>query len=240
MLSAADKIDTLTISFSLGHRPTGSRDPFGLRRAAIGLTRLATDGGLAIPRALLEGDVGDFVEERFEALLEVPVEFVRAARRSGVPDLGQVAQLAEALAGLDDPSLDRLHTAYTRADRLGGREEGAAAELRPDLLVEEAEVELAHAVAAVGPEIHAALQRGDPTAALAAAAELGAPVDRFFEDVLVMAEDSSVRANRLRLLLDVRDALRLVGDFGEIPARSLVPQRTGEGARGNREVPPAD
>jgi glycyl-tRNA synthetase beta chain len=217
VLSAADKIDTLAISFSLGHRPTGSRDPFGLRRAAIGLCRLATEGAIAIPRALLEGEVGEFVEERFEGLLDLPVEFVRAARRSAVTELGQVAQLAEALARLDEESLDRLHTAYSRAERLAGREEGAAPELNPALLGEQAELDLARAVGQVGPEIQAALQRGDPKGALAAAAELGAPVDRFFEDVLVMAEDSSVRANRLRLLLDVRDALRLVGDFAQIP-----------------------
>ena len=217
VLSAADKIDTLTISFSLGHRPTGSRDPFGLRRAAIGLCRLATDGAIVIPRALLEGEVADFVEERFEGLLDVPVEFVRAARRSGVGELGQVAQLAEALARLDDASLDRLHTAYSRADRLAGRSEEAAQELSPDLLAEQTELDLAQAVGKVGPEIQAALQRGDPAGALAAAAELGEPVDRFFDDVLVMAEDRSVRANRLRLLLDVRDALGLVGDFSQIP-----------------------
>jgi glycyl-tRNA synthetase beta chain len=61
------------------------------------------------------------------------------------------------------------------------------------------------------------LQTGDVQAALAAAEGLSAPVDRFFEEVLVMAEDSAVRANRLRLLLDVRDALGQVGDFGQIP-----------------------
>src|SRR6266540_2937082 len=79
-LSAADKIDTLNVSFGLGHRPTGSRDPYGLRRAAIGLCRLATEGNLAIPRALLEDDVLEFAEERFEGLLDAPVEYVRAAR----------------------------------------------------------------------------------------------------------------------------------------------------------------
>jgi glycyl-tRNA synthetase beta chain len=217
VLSAADKIDTLTISFSLGHRPTGSRDPFGLRRAAIGLCRLATEGATVIPRALLEEDVRDFVEERFEVMLDVPVEFVRAARRSGVAELGQVAQLAEALARLDDASLDRLHTAYSRAARLAGRSEEAAPELNADLLAEQTELDLARAVGKVGPEIQAALQRGDPAGALAAAAALGEPVDRFFDDVLVMADDSSVRANRLRLLLDVRDALGQVGDFAQIP-----------------------
>ena len=83
--------------------------------------------------------------------------------------------------------------------------------------MEPAEVDLAGEVDRVGPEIQAALQRGDTEGALAASAELGAPVDRFFEEVLVMAEDSAVRANRLRLLLDVRDALGLVGDFAQIP-----------------------
>jgi glycyl-tRNA synthetase beta chain len=217
VLSAADKIDTLVVSFSLGHRPTGSRDPFGLRRAAIGLCRLAAEGALAIPRALLEGEVADFVEERFEGLLDVPVEFVRAARSSAVTELGHVAQLAQALAQLDDAALDRLHTAYSRADRLAGRSEEAAAQLNPDLLGEQAEVDLAREVGRLGPEIHGALQAGDIQGALRAAAELGEPVDRFFEDVLVMAEDSEVRANRLRLLLDVRDAVGLVGDFRQIP-----------------------
>src|SRR5262249_17966385 len=162
---------------------------------------------LAIPRTLLEGEVGDFVEERYEGLLAVPVEYVRAARRSGVTELGQVARLAESLAALDDPVLDRLHTAYSRAYRLAGRSPQAAAELNPDLLAEPAEVELAREVGRLGPEIQASLQAGRVEAALATAAELAAPVDRFFEDVLVMTEDSAVRANRLRLLLDVRDAL---------------------------------
>ena len=217
LLSAADKVDTLTVSFSLGHRPTGSRDPFGLRRAAIGLCRLATEGSIVIPRALLEGEVGEFVEERYESLLDLPVEYVRAARRSGVTELGQVARLAEALAALDDAALDRLHTAYSRADRLAGRSAEAAEQLNPDLLVDPAEVELAREVARAGPEIQASLQNGDVPAAVAAAAGLADPVDRFFEDVLVMAEDSAVRANRLRLLLEVRDALGQLGDFSQIP-----------------------
>ena len=134
--------------------------------------------------------MGDFVEERFEGLLDVPVEFVRAARRSAVTELGQVAQLAQALAQLDDPALDRLHTAYSRADRLAGRSEEAAAQLNQDLLGEQTEIDLAREVGRLGPEIQAALQAGDIQGALRAAAELGEPVDRFFDEVLVMAEDS--------------------------------------------------
>ena len=217
VLSAADKIDTLNVSFGLGHKPTGSRDPYGLRRAAIGLDRLATEGKLAIPRLLLTGEVGEFVEERFEGLLDAPVEYVRAARRASVRDLGGVARLAQALAALPDERFGQIHTAYTRAARLAEKEEGAAAELDPALLVESAEIEVVKALERVDSEIAAALDVGDFGAAVEAAAELGPLLDTFFEDVLVMAEDSAVRANRLRLLLNVRDTLGRLGELSQIP-----------------------
>jgi glycyl-tRNA synthetase beta chain len=217
VLAAADKIDTLRVSFSLGHKPTGSRDPFGLRRAAIGLGRLATEGGLVIPRELLSDEVGEFVEERFEGMLgDVPVEFVRAARAAAVDDLGSVAHLAQALAALPDEQLEPIHTAYIRASRLGEKEE-AAAKLDPRLLTEPAEQEVVGALGEVEPAIAAALEAGDFEAAVAAGARLGPVLHRFFEEVLVMAEDSQVRENRLRLLLDVRDTLRALGDLAQIP-----------------------
>jgi glycyl-tRNA synthetase beta chain len=216
VLAAADKIDTLTVSFELGHRPTGSRDPYGLRRAAIGLCRLATEGGLTVPRDLLTEEVAEFVEERFEAQLDVPVEFVRAARAASVRDLGSVARLAQALASLPDERLEPIHTAYIRASRLAEREE-AATKLDPQLLTEPAEQEVAKALAEVEPEIAAALETGDFEAAVEAGAKLGPVLHRFFEEVLVMAEDEAIRRNRLRLLLDVRDTLRALGDLGQIP-----------------------
>jgi glycyl-tRNA synthetase beta chain len=217
VLAAADKIDTLTVSFALGHKPTGSRDPFGLRRAAIGLCRLATEGGLVIPRELLRDEVGEFVEERFEGLLgDVPVEFVRAARAATVIDLGSVARLAQALAALPDEQLEPIHTAYIRASRLGEREK-AAARLEPKLFVEPGEKDVAEALAEVEPEIAAALETADFETAVDAGAKLGPVLHRFFEDVLVMAEDAAVRENRLRLLLDVRDTLRALGDLSQIP-----------------------
>jgi len=217
VLSAADKIDALTVSFSLGHKPTGSRDPFGLRRAAIGLGRLATEGGLTIPRELLPDEVGEFVEERLEGLLgEVPVEFVRAARAATVRDLGSVARLAQALAALPDERLEPIHTAYIRASRLGEKEK-AAAKVDPKLMTEPAERVVASALEEVEPEIDAALETADFAAAVEAGARLGPVLHRFFEDVLVMAEDPKVRENRLRLLLDVRDTLRALGDLGQIP-----------------------
>jgi glycyl-tRNA synthetase beta chain len=217
VLSAADKIDTLNVSFGLGHRPTGSRDPYGLRRAAIGLGRLATEGKLTVPRELMDPEVDEFVEERFEGLLTAPVEYVRAARRAPVRDLGGVARLAEALAALPDERFGPIHTAYTRASRLAEKEQGAAAELEPALLVEDAEAKVAAALERVDGEIAAALDAGDFDAAVEAGAELGPLLDRFFDDVLVLADDRAVRANRLRLLLNVRDTLGRLGELSQIP-----------------------
>ena len=236
VLAAAEKIDNLTVSFALGQRPTGSRDPHGLRRAAIGLCRLAVEGGLEIDVAALvqrdlgllvqqdasvtddPSDVADFVFERLEGLVDVPVEFVRAARAGGVSELGAVGELAATLAA-EAPSEDfeRAYVAFDRSNRLAGRADGAAATLDAGLATDEAEKALIDALGSASPRIEAAVAERDFPAAIAAAAELGPPVDRFFDEVLVMADDERVRANRLRLLLDVRDAVGALGDLSQIP-----------------------
>jgi glycyl-tRNA synthetase beta chain len=214
VLAAADKLDTLRVAFELGHKPSGSRDPYGLRRAAIGLVRLALEGGLTIDRELLPEELRDFVEERLESLLGVPVEYVRAARASNVPDLGGVARRAEDLyRERESPEFEGVYTAYDRAHRLAGKApEEAAPRLDRGLLVEDAEKELAEALAKVAID-----GNGDIKAALESGAELAPVMERFFDEVLVMAEDEAVRANRLRLLLDVRDTLGALGDFSQIP-----------------------
>jgi glycyl-tRNA synthetase beta chain len=212
VLAAADKIDTLGVSFGLGHRPSGSRDPYGLRRAAIGLCRLAAEGGLVIPRSLLPDEVREFVEERLEGLVDVPVEYLRAARASAAPDLGGVARLAEALyAERETPAFEGVYTAYDRAHRLAGRaEDEASPELDRSLLRESAERDLAEVLASVSVD-------GDVRKALESGAVLAPVMERFFDEVLVMDEDPAVRGNRLRLLLDVRDTLGRLGDFSQIP-----------------------
>ncbi len=210
VVSAADRIDTLSVAFGLGHKPTGSRDPYGLRRAAIGLCRLADEGELTIPRDLLSDEVRDFVEERLESLLDTPVEFVRAARAAAVRDLGTVAWLARTLAALPDEELGQVHTVYTRAARIAGEAEG---EVDSALLHEDAELALARALQRVQT---ATIAERDP-AAFSSAAALAPAVDRFFEEVLVMAPDSAIRANRLALLGQVRDEIGRLGDFSQIP-----------------------
>jgi tetrameric-type glycyl-tRNA synthetase beta subunit len=214
VLAAADKIDTLTVAFELGHRPTGSRDPFGLRRAAIGLARLATEGDLRIPRALLAPEVRDFVEERLESLLAVPVEYVRAARASNAAFLGEVPELATALAALPDERIDRIHTVYTRAQRIVDKADQELPELRRELLHEDAEIAAAKALTA----FEADAASPDLDAAIQGAERLAEPLERFFEEVLVMAEDRELQRNRLRLLADVRDTVAArLGDLAQIP-----------------------
>ena len=165
----------------------------------------------------MDAEVGEFVEERFEGLLDGPVEYVRAARRAAVRDLGGVARLAEALAALPDERFDPIHTAYTRASRLAEKEEGAAAELEPALLVEEAEVEGRQGAGAGRPRDRGGARRWRLRRCGRGGAELGPLLDRFFEDVLVLADDRAVRANRLRLLLNVRDTLGRLGELSQIP-----------------------
>ncbi len=121
VLAAADKLDTLNVVFGLGKRPTGSRDPFGLRRAAIGLCRLAVESGVVVPRELIGGDAREFVEERLEGLLDVPVQFVRAARASAASDLAGVARQARMLAAAESSEeFEAVYTAFDRAHRLAG------------------------------------------------------------------------------------------------------------------------
>jgi glycyl-tRNA synthetase beta chain len=206
VLAAADKLDHLVTAFDLGHAPTGSRDPYALRRAAIGLNRLALEGDVTVQREQLSG-AKEFVEDRLEGLLDVPVEFVRAARASAAPDLGGVARLAQSLhAAEQTPEFDAVYTAYDRAHRLAGKAEQEAAPTLDDALLEEgAERDLATAL------------QGAQIDELAAAAQLAPHVNRYFDEVLVMADDANLRANRLRLLLDVRDALGRLGDFSLIP-----------------------
>ena len=234
VLSAADKIDNLTVGFALGQRPTGSRDPYGLRRAAIGLCRLALEGNLRISlhqladldqRLLIQqgveaeqdpGPVFDFVVERFESLLSVPVEFVRAARLAWLEDLGAYARLAEWLAALGDGKLDPLHTAYTRSSRIvGGSQLDTPAQ--DALLTEPAEIELQDVVGRSWPEIKRLTDLEEFDKAFDAAAAIFPVLDRFFDEVLVMAEDAQVRENRLKLLLDVKHTLGLLGDIDQIP-----------------------
>ena len=155
------------------------------------------------------------MEERLEGLLDVPVEFVRAARKSGARELGAVAGLARFLAALEDEQLEPVHTVFTRASRIAGSQGNGR--VNPELLTEEAEAELARAVESEEARIAREVEQGDFESAFEAASTLAPAVERFFDEVLVMSDDAAVRTNRLRLLSELRNAVGALGDFSEIP-----------------------
>jgi glycyl-tRNA synthetase beta chain len=215
VLSAADKIDNLNVAFSLGHKPTGSRDPFGLRRAAIGLCRLAFEGRLAIRLDLLEAEPREFVLERFDGLLDVPVEFVRAARATPASELGKVADLAVSLGKLDRETLGRLIEVYIRADRI--IREGTFGDWQePDesMFSEPAEVDLWRQIREMRAELETVGSFDDVVSAVQ---KLGPALERFFNEVMVMTDEMEIRTNRLRLLYWAREYVRdYLGDLSQL------------------------
>jgi glycyl-tRNA synthetase beta chain len=207
LVALADKGDTIRVAFAAGLEPTGSRDPYGLRRAAAGLAAIALDRewSVDLPALVGEGAVA-FVLDRLEPMLleeGVTIEELRAARGSGATEPVVVAKLARDLHAFAGPRRDAVRDAYGRCARIAG--EGAAGEVDDALLADAAERGLAEALAA------------GEGATLDSAADLASAVERFFEEVLVMADDEAVRANRLRLVASVRDRLRRLGDFAQLP-----------------------
>jgi glycyl-tRNA synthetase beta chain len=206
VLSIADKADTLAVAFGRDLEPTGSRDPFGLRRAAAGVVAIALDRGYTLdPPALLGERAAQFVLDRLEPLLldeGVTVEEVRAARGSGALEPVAVAGLARALHAFAGPGRDLVRDAYGRCVRIAGTTPPGTTD--SSLLTEPAERDLAEAL-------------DHPPGTLQQAAELAPVVTRFFDAVLVMAPDEAVRQNRLTLVANVAAALRTLGDFGQLP-----------------------
>ncbi len=230
-VALADKLDTLAGFFSIGQAPTGSRDPFALRRAALGVIRLVFENGLRVRLGDLIASAQLAYDEPAAGLLAFFADRLKVSLR----DQGKRHDLVDAVFALGDDDLVRL---TNRIDALGAflaTDDGAnllagfkrasnilAAEARKGALPEGVPVRVAappeeqalfDALTAERPRIDAALASEDFVGAMAALAALRAPVDAFFDSVLVNAEDPVVRANRLRLLARVREETRKVADF---------------------------
>jgi glycyl-tRNA synthetase beta chain len=207
LVALADKGDTIQVAFAAGLEPTGSRDPYGLRRAAAGLAAIALDRGWRLDLPSLVGDAAvGFVLDRLDPVLldeGVTIEEVRAARGSGESEPLEVATRARDLHAFAGPRRDAVRDAYGRCARIAG--ETAAGTLDEALLSDQAERALAEAVSAGG------------AATLDDAADMAPVVERFFDEVLVMSDDEAVRRNRLTLVANVRDRLRRFGDFAQLP-----------------------
>ncbi|WP_454683703.1 glycine--tRNA ligase subunit beta [Ancylobacter moscoviensis] len=226
-VALADKLDTLTGFWSIDEKPTGSKDPYALRRAALGVVRIVLDNGLRLKLSeLVEPDLLAFFADRLKVHLRE-----QGARHDLVDavfalpdqdDLLLVVKRVEALGRFlsTDDGRNLLAGAKRAANilRIEEKKDGVSYDGGVDLVLlhEPEERALAEAIAALGPKIETALAAEDFEGAMALMAGLRAPVDAFFEKVTVNAEDKALRANRLRLLADIRTATRTIADFDRI------------------------
>jgi glycyl-tRNA synthetase beta chain len=241
ILAMADKLDTLAGIFTIGKKPSGNRDPFGLRRAALGIIRLSIECALDLdlkaliekaielqpagkeePAALVESLYG-FITDRLRryfldrdaGLATETFDAVLARQPASLVDFERRLQAVQAFLELDEAQA--LASANKRiANILRQAEVTETSEISAKRFEEDAERALHDALVAAGTAVRPLLEQRDYTRALQELAALRDPVDRFFDDVMVMADDAAVRNNRLALLdalralfLDVADISRL-------------------------------
>lgn len=226
-VALADKIDTLVGFFAIDERPTGSRDPYALRRAALGVIRLIVENGLRVNlRALFKGDDSLLaflidrlkVQQREAGVRQDLIDAALGQDDDLVRLLARVAALRDFLATDDGAN---LLAGYKRAANILAIEEKKDARqyngaLDPGLLADPAETALAQALAHVGPMATQAVAAEDFARAMGELAALRPAVDAFFATVMVNATDARVRENRLTLLSAIRTAVHAVADFSRI------------------------
>ena len=219
-LSLADKLDTLRSFFSIDEKPTGSKDPFALRRAAIGVISTIQSNNLRM--SLAEGDLLDFFADRLKVQQReagVRHDLIDAVfELGGEDDLVRLLARVKALQSfVETDNGANLLAGYKRAANILKKEEWEGSP-KSDLSYtpEASEKALIDALDAAEPKAAAAIEAEDFKAAMEALSTLRTHVDRFFEDVIVNAEVEHVRAARLNLLARLRDAVHRVADFSRI------------------------
>ena len=216
-VALADKLDTIRSFFGIDEKPTGSKDPFALRRAALGIIQIVTVNALRF--GVAEGDVLAFFADRLKVQQReagVRHDLIDAVFALGGEDdlvrlLARVHAL-QAFVGTEDGA--NLLAGYKRAANILKKEEFEAGVTNS--APEPAEAALSAALHAAGPQADAAIAVEDFAGAMAALATLRAPIDAFFESVTVNDADPAKRAARLGLLAAFRAAVHKVADFGKI------------------------
>ncbi|WP_418831026.1 glycine--tRNA ligase subunit beta [Paraeggerthella sp.] len=238
IVATADKLDTICGLFAVGQGPTGSSDPFALRRSAIGIVAMLEAGlpvslaaavdaalstyqaaGVAFDRDAVRAEVSDFFVTRTKVMLRdggCSPDAVDAVLATGVEEPAQIIARTRALeaARTNAPdAFDNLAIAYARANNLRDAKLGTDVD---EALAADAERALLTATDEAAARVSEALAADDYAAALAALSALRAPIDAFFEDVMIMDEDQAVRENRLRLLNRFVAVFAHVADFGKM------------------------
>jgi glycyl-tRNA synthetase beta chain len=238
-VALADKLETLAGLFGIGQVPTGDKDPFALRRHALGVIRMLIEGGLPLDVHRLVGqafaafpeghgqaqaEVGFFLRERLSGYLREQgysvqeVDAVVEARPERWAEIPKRLAAVRAFAAL--PEAASLAAANKRVGNILKKSDAGAggAAVQAALLKEPAEAALHEALSAVQPVADAAFARGDYTASLQALAALKSPVDAFFDGVMVNADDMALRNNRLALLGGLHAAMNRVADLSRLAA----------------------
>jgi glycyl-tRNA synthetase beta chain len=239
VVALADKLETLVGIWSIGLQPTGEKDPFALRRHALGVMRMLVEKRLPLAISELLADaaavfeyqpgfkdpraeVGAFMLDRLRGMLRErgfspnEVEAVLAQDPDRVDDVVQRLEAVQAFAAL--PESASLAAANKRITNILKKTEAAPGAVSQDLLQELAERNLAASVERVRPDVDAAFARGDFTGTLKTLARLRDDVDAFFNDVMVMAEDAALRNNRLALLSSLHGMMNRVADISKLAA----------------------
>ncbi|MFN3860793.1 MAG: glycine--tRNA ligase subunit beta [Roseateles sp.] len=238
VVALADKLETLVGLFGIGQLPTGDKDPFALRRHALGVIRILVEKNLPLELpALIDAALppfGELIANPSEALLSFfadrlavslrdqgysaqEVDAVLALRPARLGDVPKRLEAVRAFATL--PEAASLAAANKRVGNILKKVEGELpTDVKDELLQEAAERALAAAIAEVQPAADALFERHDYTGSLKALAALKGPVDAFFDDVMVNAEDPALRANRLALLGRLHAAMNRVADLSKLAA----------------------
>ncbi|ODU03511.1 MAG: glycine--tRNA ligase subunit beta [Thiobacillus sp. SCN 63-1177] len=236
-VALADKLETLVGLFGIGEKPTGDKDPFALRRHALGVIRILIERDLpseidnllvlAATMCGLHEDVADqvatFMFDRLSGMLREQgysaqeIDAVVALKPQRLGDIPK--RLAAVRAFADLPEAPALAAANKRVGNILKKAEGEVGD-EPDPLrcVEDAEKDLVVKVAAIGLDADKAFAAGDYTASLQALAALKAPVDAFFDHVMVNADDPALKANRLALLNQLHRTMNRVADLSRLAA----------------------
>ena len=239
ILGLADRMATITEMFAIGLAPSGSKDPFALRRAANGVVKILAESGLPLTLTALEtialeslprarsgegaGSLGVFLKERLDFYLRevrgYAYDVVNAVLSTGLTTVTDAIARVQALTqvrGSDD--LVAISTAFKRIKNIlrQATEKQDGESIAGDALIEPAERQLYDDAARVAPQVEALRARQDYLQALECIATLRPAIDRFFDQVMVMAPEAHLRRNRLALIASVLSDFSRIADFSEI------------------------
>ncbi|HSI45947.1 MAG TPA: glycine--tRNA ligase subunit beta [Methylophilus sp.] len=235
VVALADKLETLVGLFSIGEKPTGDKDPFALRRQALGILRMLmeTDLPLTFDKLIAQAlsvfngntEVAEAIQTfcfdrlavnlRDQGASAQEVDAVLSLSPNHLSEVPRRLAAVQAFASL--PEAPALAAANKRVSNILKKVEGeVSAEVKADLLQESAEQALHQALASIKPKADQLFEAGDYAASLQALAALKAPVDTFFDEVMVNAEDPALKANRLGLLATLHQAMNRVADLSKL------------------------